>query len=142
MARHKKVTLQELMTALNHAIETENRRIKREIRGRQAEKSALVIMPSANFVPLKTRVKTIFGIVKNHIEDGNDHIKFHHMAPSREEKLAHFVPMLHLSNDGKIFLRQLKHFDDIHLRLKVYDDEVRELEEELGIMEEYINIAQ
>ena len=31
MARHKKVTLQELMNALNHAINTETRRIKREI---------------------------------------------------------------------------------------------------------------
>ncbi|MCK4997379.1 segregation/condensation protein A [Candidatus Pacearchaeota archaeon] len=132
MARHKKVTLQELIGALNKAIETENRRIKREIKGRQAEKSALVVMPNGKFVPLKVRVKSIFGIVNHHISNGNDHIKFHHMAPSKEEQLAHFVPMLHLSNDGKIFLRQMKHFDDIHLRLKIHDDETRELEEELG----------
>lgn len=140
MARHKKVTLQELMTALNHAIETENRRIKREIKGRQAEKSALTVMPSGEFIPLKVRVKSIFGIVNHHISNGNDHIKFHEMAESKEEQLAHFVPMLHLSNDGKIFLRQIKHFDDIHLRLKVHEDEIKELEDELGIVEEESNV--
>ena len=31
MARHKKVTLQELINALDHAINTESRRIKKEI---------------------------------------------------------------------------------------------------------------
>ena len=45
MARHKKVTLEELMSALNKAIDTENRRIKREIKGKQAEKSALAVLP-------------------------------------------------------------------------------------------------
>jgi len=143
MARHKKVTLEELMNALNHAIKTENRRIKREIKGRQAEKSALVVIPNGEFIPLKVRVKSIFGIVEHHIiNQGNEHIKFHELAPSKEEQLAHFVPMLHLSNDGKIFLRQLKHFDEIHMRLKMHDDESKELEEELGLMEEEIKITQ
>lgn len=145
MARHKKVTLKELISALDKAIETENRRIKKEIKGRQAQKSALTIMPNNNFIPLKIRVKNIFGIVKDHIGDGNNHMKFSHIAPSKEEKLASFVPILHLSNNGKIFLRQLKHFEDIHMRLEIHDDEIRELENELEKLEdngEEINIAQ
>jgi segregation and condensation protein A len=135
MARHKKVTLKELMAALNHAINTENRRIKKEIKHRQAKKHILTVMPKDNFVPLKVRIKSIFGILKNHLDD-NDHLKFHHMAESKEEKLASFVPVLHLSNNGKIFLRQPKHFDHIHMTLDIHKDEVKELEEELGIMEE------
>lgn len=136
MARHKKVTLKELINALDKAIETENRRIKKEIKGRQAEKSALVVMPNDNFIPLKVRVKNIFEIVHHHINNTeDDHIKFHHLAPSKEEKLASFVPMLHLSNNGQIFLRQLAHFDDIHLTLKIHEDEIKELEKELGILD-------
>ncbi len=136
MARHKKVTLKELMNALDSAINTESRRIKKEIKGRQAEKSILTVMPKGNFVPLKVRIKSIFGIVKNHIENNNSHIKFSYLAPTKEEKLASFVPMLHLSNNSEIFLRQPIHFEDIHIALKIHDDERREFEKELGFIEE------
>tara|TARA_Y100000310_G_scaffold319284_1_gene374392 strand:+ start:601 stop:1413 length:813 start_codon:yes stop_codon:yes gene_type:complete len=140
MPRHKKVTLKELMSALNKAVDTENRRIKKEIRNRQAEKSVLVVLPSKNFIPLKTRIKNIFKVLNNHMEDGNSHMKFSHLAPGREEKLASFFPILHLSNSNKIFLKQPAHFDEIHMSLKVYDDELKELEKELGlIIDEEIN---
>ena len=136
MARHRKVTLKELMTALNQAIDTENRRIKREIKGRQAQRSALTVMPSGNFVPLKIRIKSIFGIVNNHLSNGNTHMKFSHLAPAKEEQLASFVPILHLANNGKIFLRQPVHFQEIHMSLKIHKDEIKELENELGYIEE------
>jgi segregation and condensation protein A len=135
MSRHRKVTLKELMKALDHAINTENRRIKREIKGIQAKKSALQVMPKGTFIPLKVRIKTIFGIVNNHLDNDNDHMKFSHLAPAKEEQLASFVPILHLSNNGKIFLRQPNHFEDIHMTLKIHGDELKELEEELGLME-------
>jgi segregation and condensation protein A len=134
MARHKKVTLKELMTALDHAINTENRRIRKEIKGRQAKKAMLTVMPNTNFIPLKTRIRSIFGIVKTHLNE-NDHMKFHHMAESKEEQLASFVPVLHLANNGKIFLRQPKHFEHIHMTLDLHHEERTELEEELGLME-------
>ena len=136
MARHKKVTLKELMKALDHAINTENRRIRREIKGKQAEKSALAVMPSGVHVPLKVRIKSIFGIVSNHLDAGNNHMKFTHLAESKEEKLASFVPVLHLCNDGKIFLRQPVHFEDMHMTLKMHGDEKREMGEELEVNEE------
>jgi segregation and condensation protein A len=140
MARHRKVTLKELMGALNKAIDTENRRIKREIKGRQAEKSMLEVMPRGVHVPLKVRVKNIFGIVNGHIKSGNDHMKFSHLAPAKEEQLASFVPVLHLANNGKVYLRQPVHFDEIHLSLKIHNEEVQELEQELGLNEIEENI--
>jgi segregation and condensation protein A len=136
MARHRKVTLKELMFALNKAVETENRRIKKEVRGRQAEKSALTVMPRGNKIPLKIRVKKIFGILQGHIQKGNGHMKFSYLANDREEKLASFVPILHLSNDGKIHLHQPIHFEDIHMRLDQHPEEVQALESELGLAEE------
>lgn len=135
MARHKKVTLKELMNALNHAINTENRRIKKEIKGRQAQKAALTVMPKNTFIPLKVRIKTIFGILKPHLEE-NDHMKFHHLAPSKEEQLASFSPILHLSNNGKIHLHQPTHFQDIHIRAKIHQKEIEELRRELGLLED------
>ncbi len=138
MARHKKVTLKELMNALNHAISTENRRIKREIKGRQAEKSLLTVMPRGTHVPLKVRIKSIFGIVKVHIDKGNPHMKFSSLAPDKEEKLASFVPILHLSNNGKIHLRQPVHFEEIHMSFKQHTEETKALEEELGLLEQEI----
>jgi len=131
MARHRKVTIEELMGALDKAINTENRRIRKEINGRQSEKAILTVMPKNNFVPLKVKVKNFFGIVKNYIDDGNNYIKFSHIAPGKEEKLASFIPMLHLSNNSKIFLRQKVHFEDIYVTLKIHSDELKGLREEL-----------
>jgi segregation and condensation protein A len=138
MTRHKKVTLSELISALNQAIETENRRIKREIKGKQTEKSVLTIMPRGDHIPLAIRIKSIFEIFTNHIKKGNDHMKFSHLAPSKEEKLASFVPMLHLSNDSRIHLRQQTHFGDIHMTLKKMKEELDEMENELGFSKEEI----
>jgi segregation and condensation protein A len=136
MARHRKVTLKELMSALNNAIDTENRRIKREIRGHQTKKAILKVMPRENFIPLKISVKKIFGILKNHIEEGNDHMKFSHIASEREERLASFIPILHLSNNEKIYLKQKTHFGDIQISLEKCNEEFLELKEELGLIGE------
>ncbi|MFA5060883.1 MAG: segregation/condensation protein A [Candidatus Pacearchaeota archaeon] len=136
MTRHKKVTLKELMNALNQAIETENRRIKREIKGKQTEKAIITVMPKSNHIPLKIRIKNIFGVISGHIQKGNKHIQFSYLAPSREEKLASFVPILHLSNDGKVYLKQEKHFEDIHISFEKIKEEVEEMERELGLLGE------
>jgi len=138
MARHKKVTLTELMNALNHAIDTETRRIKREIKGHQAQRSALTILPRGNNIPLKIRVKNVFEIIRGHISQGNEHMKFSHLAQDKEEKLASFVPVLHLATSNKIYLRQQVHFEEIHMTLKMHEEELEGLRNDLGLAEEII----
>jgi len=133
MSRFKKVTLQELMGALHKAIETENRRIRKDIKTRQAEKSALVVLPNTNRVPLKDRISLIFDRIKNIIKASNkDHLKYSELAPTREEKLASFLPVLHLSNSDKLYVSQPKHFDEIYLRLEQLQEEIDLLKKELG----------
>jgi len=133
MARYKKVTLQELMGALHKAIETENRRIRKDIKARQAEKSALVVLPNSNRIPLKDRISNIFerinGVIKKPKEE---HITFSQLAPTREEKLASFLPVLHLSNSNQLYMTQLKQFDEIYLRLEQLQEEIDLLKKELG----------
>jgi segregation and condensation protein A len=134
MARHKKVTLEQLMGALNHAMNTENRRIKRHIKSKQAERSALVVMPKTTLIPLKVRVKNIFSIVQSHFNVNNEHIGFHELAKDREEKLATFLPVLHLSNQEKVHLHQPVHFEEIYIRDKIHPDEKADLENVLGLV--------
>lgn len=117
MPRFKRVTLQELMSALNKAIETENRRIKKEIKFRQAEKSALVVMPRHDKIPLKERIVAIFTKIRGHINPQRVKMGFHELAPSKEEKLSAFLPVLHLSNQEKLYLEQEKHFDNIFMMI-------------------------
>jgi segregation and condensation protein A len=130
MARRKKVTLPDLLNALDHAINTESRRIRKEIKHRQHSRVLETVMPKDNFVPLKVRVKSIFNILKSHLRT-KDHMGFHDLARSKEEQLASFVPMLHLSNNGSIFLRQTGHFRPIHMTLSMHPDEQIEIDEEL-----------
>jgi len=133
MARYKKVTLQELMGALHKAIETENRRIRKDIKARQAEKSALVVLPNANRIPLKDRVASIFGRINSFIQKPKEeHITFSQLAPTREEKLASFLPVLHLSNSNQLYITQLKQYEEIYLRLEQLQEEIDLLKKELG----------
>ena len=53
-------------------------------------------------------------------------MKFTHFAQGKEEKLASFIPLLHLSNIQKIYLRQKDHFDEIHITLDMHEDEIKE----------------
>jgi segregation and condensation protein A len=141
MARHKKVTLEQLMGALNHAMNTENRRIKRHVKARQAEKSALVVMPKTTMIPLKVRIKNIFSIVQGHFDGKKGQVGFHELAQDKEEKLATFLPVLHLSNQSRIHLHQPVHFEEIFIREDMHPEEIRELEERLGLIEGITEVA-
>ncbi|MAG40139.1 hypothetical protein CMI41_04185 [Candidatus Pacearchaeota archaeon] len=142
MARHKKVTLEQLMGALNKAMNTENRRIKRHIKSTQAERSALVVMPKNTLVPLKVRIKSIFLIVQSHLNVNKEHIGFHELAKDKEEKLATFLPVLHLSNQEKVHLHQPIHFKEIYIRDKIHPDEEADLVNGLGLIEGIKEIAE
>jgi segregation and condensation protein A len=135
MPRFKRVTLQELMSALNKAIDTENRRIKKEIKFRQAEKAALVVLPRMDKVPLKDRISAVFAKLKiyiHHPEKPKQKMPFSELAPSKEEKLAAFLPVLHLANHEKIYLDQEKHFDEIFMMLeKMHIQFLKDSEENL-----------
>lgn len=137
MSRHKKVTLNELINALNKAIETENRRIRREITQRQAEKLVLSI-PKTPHIPLKIRMSQVFSFIQSLIKSQEEYISFSSIAKEREEKIACFVPVLHLANESKVYLRQKNHFDEIYIGLKAHEEELKEIESELSKIEEYL----
>lgn len=130
--RFKKITLKELMSALNKAIETETRRIKRDIKSKQAKKRALSTLPKEGRVPLKDRVEELYSKIAEYVYGLlKTETTFQELAPSKEEKLVSFLPMLHLDNHGKIHTRQYEPFSNIFIKLEKYTDlEPLELEED------------
>ncbi len=119
LPRFRRVTLKELMGALNHAIETENRRIKKEIKVKQAEKASSIVLTKLGRVPLGDRIKNIYLRVRKHLNSPEMiKMKYSELAPSREEKISAFLPVLHLTNDEKLYLEQENHFDEIFMMLE------------------------
>lgn len=128
LPRQRKVTLEELMTALNKAMSTETRRIKREVAVKRAKKLSEVDFPSFRRVDLKDRIKQFYARVLTSLKKRSTGPDKHMnkvgyselIGKSREERLACFLPVLHLSNTRKLWIEQEKHLDEIWIYLYDY----------------------
>ncbi len=149
LPRFKKVTLDELMSALNKAIETESRRIKREVAVKRAKKLSEVDFPTFSRTDLKERIKQIYARILTSIkkisageEKHLNKVCYSNLAgKEKEERVACFLPVLHLSNTKKLWLEQEEHLDEIWIYLYEYFDKnkekfVEELEKDIEEMKE------
>ncbi|MBT3463566.1 segregation/condensation protein A, partial [archaeon] len=130
LSRHRKVTLNELMFALNKAINTESRRIKREVAVKRAHKLSHVDIPQFKRIDLSDRIKQFYARVLNSVKKSDEKaekIKYSKLVGTeKEEKLACFLPLLHLSNTRKLWLEQSEHLDEIWIFLYQYFEKNRE----------------
>ena len=118
LPRFRKVTLNELMQALGKAINTENRRIQRIVIGKQHEFEAALAIPKHK-INLKDQIKKVYGRIKDIFSQREEKLAFSEIAgKSDEEKVATFVPLLHLDNQHKVWLEQEKHFEEIWILTK------------------------
>lgn len=119
LPRFKKVTLQELISALDVAIKTESRRIEKEIQKRQAERLSLIDIPKFRRINIRERIRKFYAQIltafKKHSEIKLPYSYF--TGNNKEEKIACFLPLLHLSNHGKLWLEQEKHYAEIYIYL-------------------------
>lgn len=123
--RKRKVSIYDLMGALEKALEVKRRRVLKSI-------------PPMNIeIPEKKRdissiIKEIYGRVKVWFwEHRKDRLTFSKLVPSesKEDKIYTFIPLLHLTNQRKIDLFQQKHFGEIDIILKQTEEDVnKELE--------------
>jgi len=149
MSRLRKVTLPELMLALNKAINTESRRIKREVAVKRAQKLSRVDIPEFKRMDLKGRVKEFYAkiltTIKQPKRENLTKLTYHELTNNeKEEKLATFLPLLYLSNNRKLWLEQNNHLDDIWIYLFEYfqknkDQFIEELEEDIEEMKEELS---
>ena len=144
LPRLKKVTLDELMSALDTAINTESRRIDRELQKKQRERLAYIDVPKFRRVNIKDRIRQFYAKVLSSFNNPKHKAKLklpysHFTKDNKDEKIACFLPMLHLSNTNKVWLEQPDHFDEIYIYLfnifkkqfPDHDRELKEIEQEL-----------
>ena len=118
MPRSRKVTLQELMGALDKAMNTENRRIKKNFSLNRARHAIdLAIFPRFTF-NLTKRIQNLFQKIKEFFsKNKKDKIMFSELSPNTEkvEKIGVFLPLVHLDHQQKIYLKQDKPFDELEV---------------------------
>ncbi len=118
LPRFKKVTLHELLAALGKAIKTENRRIQRVVIVKQQEFEATALLPKKR-INIHERIREVYAQLKKIFAKKETKLAFSELAgTSIEERVATFIPLLHLDNQHKIWLKQEGHFTEIWILLK------------------------
>jgi segregation and condensation protein A len=112
LPRYKKISLKELIGALEKAVHTETRREVKKRAEVEQEQRVRDLMPKQT-ISLADQVKNIqqkiFSLFKTH-----EKVKFSEfVGPKKQDKINSFFPLLHLDNHNKLWLHQEKHFDEI-----------------------------
>lgn len=117
--RHRRVTLKELIGALNKAIITENRRIKKEILNKNALREVGISIPKKKF-NIRDKLKELHEKLLNYFKQKEEKkITFTSLVgEDRNERIAAFFPLLQLENNNRVWLDQEEHFEEIDVWLK------------------------
>ena len=139
LPRFRKVTLQELMSALGKAITTENRRIRKIITTRQQEMETSVVLPRRQ-INIKEKIKEVYSRLRNIFASNRDKVAFSSLTEKNGgDKIGTFVPLLHLDYQHRVFLEQENHFDEIWIWMKQFYDEKNK--EELEKLKKEVELA-
>lgn len=140
LPRQRKVSLQELMSALNNAINTETRRIEREVRWKVARRQADMVLPKMG-INIKDRIRHIYAKIQTMFRQKKTKISYTELIGNkRDERIACFLPVLHLDNQQKVFLEQEKHLEEVYIWLYSHYKKMSEQKEE--VKEEIEQVAE
>jgi segregation and condensation protein A len=114
--RKRKVSVNDLVFALERALEVEKRRKQRYIR--DAEVPDHIKVPEKK-IDLGDKIITIYEKIKSFLKKENK-VTFTQLLPSqqKEDIIYTFIPLLHLDNEKKIHLYQEKPFEEIDITIK------------------------
>lgn len=110
--RKRKVSIYDLVDALEKALEVRKRRVTRSIPPQN------IVLPEKT-VNMGMVMGTLFKKIKELFSLGNKRLTFQQLIPSesKEDKVSTFVPLLHLINQRKINVYQQQHFGEIEIEL-------------------------
>ncbi len=110
--RKRKVSVFDLVEALEKALEVQSRR--KIYAAPQVE----MVVPKKQ-TELTVVMKDIYDKVVSFFNKSNEKLTFEQLIPSntKEDKVFTFIPLLHLDNQMKIILAQEQHFGDIFIHL-------------------------
>jgi len=119
--RKRKVSVYDLVNALEQALEVKRRRVMSNIPVTDVE------------IPKNTKnITSIIADVYNKVrlyfaQNKKNKLTFSQLIPSdsREDKVYTFIPLLHLDNQRKIDLYQYQHFGEIGVTLRQTDQEIK-----------------
>ena len=114
--RKRKVSVNDLVFALERALEVEKRRKQRYIR--EAEIPDHIRVPEKK-IDLGDKIKDIYEKIKSFLKKENK-VTFTQLLPSqgKEDIIYTFIPLLHLDNEKKIHIYQEKPFEEIDITIK------------------------
>jgi len=121
--RKRKVSIYDLVNALEQALEVKRRRVMDSIPDYSIEIPEKKKDVGEIIKDLYTRIKGFF------IVNRGKKLTFTHLIPSSSKKdiVYTFIPLLHLTNQRKIDLDQKEHFGEIEILLRTEQDITTEL---------------
>ncbi len=118
LPRFRKVTLEELMSALGQAIKTENRRIRKVIIAKQQEIETSLFLPKHR-INIKDKIKDVHSRLKRIFANREEKLAFSEFAgDGNYNRISTFIPLLHLDDQHKVWLEQDGRFNEIWILLK------------------------
>jgi chromatin segregation and condensation protein Rec8/ScpA/Scc1 (kleisin family) len=111
--RKRKVSVYDLMDALDKAMEVRQRRIMRKL---PDAKRMLQVPESLDVTEL---IVGMYKKVKDWFSGGNTRLTFNQLLPAddKESKVFTFIPLLHLENERRINMQQQHPFGEIEIEL-------------------------
>lgn len=113
------VTVNELITALKKAFEVQERRERRKVKMRAIVERAV----PAGDTDITKRINNLFEAINQAITELQNDVEFSKLVNKweRAEIVRALMPLLHLSQDGKVRVRQNELFKEIYVELKKGD---------------------
>ncbi|MCK5107702.1 MAG: segregation/condensation protein A [Nanoarchaeota archaeon] len=110
--RTRKVSIYDLVDALEKALEVRERRVTR------APQVKNIRLPDKG-KDIGSIITGVFKKITDFFAKGNKNLKFSQLIPddTRDGKVYTFIPLLHLTNQRRIDLFQNKHFGEIEIEL-------------------------
>lgn len=116
MPRKRKVSVQDLMKALQRALEVDKRRT---LKFNRYHTENIAVMPERK-VDILQLMKTIYSTILLLFQK-KETISFSKLLPegeiTKKEKVLTLLPLLHLENEIKVGLSQERHFEEIYVTL-------------------------
>ncbi|MCK4521294.1 MAG: segregation/condensation protein A [Nanoarchaeota archaeon] len=111
--RKRKVSIYDLVSALEKALEVKQRRVIRNIPSLDVE------IPKKK-VNINLLIQNLYLRIKKFLIVGNNNLTFSKLIPSesKQDKVLTFTSLLHLTNQRKVDINQKEHFGEIEIYLK------------------------
>ena len=123
--RKRKISIYDLINALDKALEVKQRRVMRSIPASE------MLIPKKAF-DINYMIRQLYGKISTYFSKNlGKRLTFSQLIPSegREDKVMTLIPLLHLSNLRRIDLEQEEHFGEIEVMLhtkKAIDKDMQE----------------